>query len=349
MNTRREVLELGAAALATPATNALAKTFGSPLHTTSSRNTGGRIFLSVAESPPDLSDPKISPSVYESFTWRFLTFDPSTGSWFELPGNAGCRFWVAPGAEKIVFLRNGALWLREGQELDRCFFELPTPTPFVHEGAWSPDGRRFAVSFAPLGVGMHDLFGSHQTWLLEIDGRGKTKLPIPGTDGVRDWSPDGEWLVTSCVRQSRDKRQMYLVRPDGTGRRQFATNGACTQGRFSPDGLQVASTRGARAGPNTPTDPRERGSVWLMDIDGAYDHMVFGHSELCCQDVRWSPDGMRLVFWAFERHAGPSPGDGRLDLTKPRVMLFATQGANLELLNPPKPFHFVRYSTLDWR
>ena len=299
-----------------------------------------RIFLSVAESPPDLSDPKTSVKVFEALTWHFLAFDPLTKSWLQLPGNAGAYFWVAPDALRIAFFRNRALWLRGGKDPDRCLLQLPEPRPLIYQGAWSPDDRQFAVSFTPMGA--TNLKRETETWLLEIDGPGKTRLCLPPTDGVRDWSCDGGWLLTSCEGSDGEKRQSYVVRLDGTERRRLATSAVCTQARFSPDGRRVASTRGPRRDSLAPPDPREQGSVWLMDLDGANDRMVFGNAELCCQDVRWSPEGDRLAISGFERYPGQSPGKGKLDLSKPFVALIDTKSGKLEHLHPPEPFHLVR-------
>ncbi len=310
----------------------------------------GRIFVSVVETSPVLSGSGFSGDVMddlESLTWRFLVYDPLTADWLEMPGDAGGYFWVAPDAQSIVYHRDGALWLRVGPDKKRCLSKPSEQLPIVYQGAWSPDGKKFAFSYKQFGVG--GPYGRGQTWLVEVDGGGRTRLPIPATDGVRDWSPDGEWLLTSCIRSTSDQRQMYLTRRDGTGRRKLATDGACTEARFSPDGRQLASTRGPRRDPPTPLDPRERGAVWLKGLDGSDDRMVFGDPEICCQGVRWSPDSARLAFHGFERIPGSSPGAGKLDLSRPIFASIDVGRTDLEQLCPPEPFQFVKFSSLDWR
>jgi hypothetical protein len=39
------------------------------------------------------------------------------------------------------------------------------------------------------------------TWRLDADGHHPIKLPIPETEWVEDWSPDGQWFVAGSVRE----------------------------------------------------------------------------------------------------------------------------------------------------
>ena len=304
----------------------------------------GQIFLSLLGSPLTETDPTDSYELIESLNWRFLSFDISSGNWNVLPGNGSPYFWVSPDASKITFVLNGTIWLRDTLARKHRLFDLPEPTRLVYQGAWASDGSQFIVSFAPLG--WNSLYGTIQTWLLETDSQFKTRLPIPATDGVRDWSHNGEWLLTSSKRHSRDKRQMYIIRLDGTERRWLPTEGECTQCRFSPDGLQIASCRGPRQGSPVSPASTELGAVWLMNLDCSDDHMVFGHSEISCQDVRWSIDGEHMAIKYFRR--APS-GSGELDLSKPFFAIIDRQGIISEEIHPPEPFRLFRTSTLDWR
>lgn len=307
----------------------------------------GRIFLSVTQFLPNPTQSVGRDTETDSIPWQFLAFEPATGSWLELPGIAGAFFWVAPDGSKILLPWEGALWLRRIQGQARCLFELPAPTPLVYQGAWSPDGRQFAVSYRPAGTSY--LYGNLQTWLLEADGSEKTRLPIPPTDGVRDWSHNGEWLLTLRQRHSNDKRRICLVHPDGTLGRMLVTNRSCAQARFSPSGSQIASTCGPRDDPSRPPDPRERGAVWLSDLEGANERMVFGHSEMCCQDVHWSPNGTWLCVTGFHRHPGPSPGSGTLDISQPFIILIDLVNGDIRQLVLPKRFRMFRSSAITWR
>ena len=77
-----------------------------------------------------------------------------------------------------------------------------------------------------------------ETWRFNVDGSGAVKLPIPETDEVDDWSPDGRWLVTVSDRHPPHGSgyQLYLMHPDGTDQRRL------TEGR----GLECVSPLLAR-------------------------------------------------------------------------------------------------------
>jgi Tol biopolymer transport system component len=66
---------------------------------------------------------------------------------------------------------------------------------------------------------------SFKTLRVNSDGSGTESLPIPAEDGVQDWSPDGEWLVTTSSRNAKIGWQLYLLRLDGTGQRQITEGG----------------------------------------------------------------------------------------------------------------------------
>jgi Tol biopolymer transport system component len=60
---------------------------------------------------------------------------------------------------------------------------------------WSPDSRRLlivAFKCAVPGTAM----SNYESWVVNADGTEPKKLPIPETDQIDDWSPDGSWLVT---------------------------------------------------------------------------------------------------------------------------------------------------------
>ena len=308
----------------------------------------GRIFVSaVADSPP-LTGQFVPLDVVENLPWRFLSFDLKTRQWEELPGDAAGYFFVAPDSSGVVYCKAGTLWFREHLSSARSLLRLPDPGGFIYEGAWAPDSRHFAASckIREARTGAR----KKKTWLLDVDRGGQLELPLSPTDGVRDWSCDGRWLAVSRESSPDRERQAYIVRPNGSAPRLIATAGAaCTQIRFSPDGRRFCTTRGPRRNSLEGPDPRERGAVWVTDIDGRNDCMVFGRSEFCCQDVRWSPDGRWLAFQGFERCEVPSCEGGMLDLAKPFIKTILLEDMSVEDLSLPAPFQLVRESSFDWK
>src|SRR5262245_37669814 len=91
------------------------------------------------------------------------------------------------------------------------------------------------------------------------------------------WSPDGRWVAFEGGPSVYARQRIYVVRPDGSGRRNLIDGADPT---WSPDGERIAFVRGGRA----------RG-IWKIGADG-------------CRPVRlhpgwapaWSSDGRRIAF-----------------------------------------------------
>jgi Tol biopolymer transport system component len=80
--------------------------------------------------------------------------------------------------------------------------------------AWAPDGRRLAY------VQNRDP-GRTEIRVVGADGTGGRTL----TDGdAPAWSPDGEWIAFLHQGSRRHDQDLYVIRPDGTGRRRVFVN-----------------------------------------------------------------------------------------------------------------------------
>ena len=111
-----------------------------------------------------------------------------------------------------------------------------------------------------------------ETWIVNVDGSAPKKLPIPETEQVDDWSPDGSWVLTASHRDKDVGYQIYRMRLDGTDARRLTTTGKRVlnlDGRISPDGRQIAYFR---------IGDRQSG-IWVMNADGSNPHQVFEATE----------------------------------------------------------------------
>jgi TolB protein len=190
----------------------------------------------------------------------------------------------------------------------------------------------------------------HDRILFEADGGigvmapdGTDRHVIPtGSDIFFTWSPsaspDGRWLAFTGHRDRGDlgwQPDLYIIRPDGTGRRQVTDDFAIeAEPRWSPDGMSLLVTwgphsaefgvrylsyrlnqvggapreilRNARASDLSPdgtrivfegTDALERGTIHVANADGSNVRLLPRDCVNCYDDMpRWSPDGGRIAF-----------------------------------------------------
>ena len=132
---------------------------------------------------------------------------------------------------------------------------------------WSSDGKQLMMA-AGKGEVPGTKMSKLEAWIVNADGSEPRKLPIPETDQVDDWSPDGTWVVTGSHRDQGVGYQIYRMRLDGTEARRLTTTGAGVlnlDGRISPDGRQIAYWR---------IGDRQSG-IWVMDADGTNARRIF--------------------------------------------------------------------------
>ena len=229
---------------------------------------------------------------------RFMSMaaiDPTTATWRTIykgydvgPGP------VSPDGRYVVYSSVGrtpdpeqvGIWVYDmtGETRPRRIFERKG-VPF-----WVNDGRQVIIG-APVGAG----YRKFETWRVNADGTGRTKLPIPETDLVLDCSRDGTWLATRTIGgEPRHRGRLTLVHPDGTGARHL-TEGSPNDDLFSifkisPDGRSVAYVEVKTVG-------EVRSSrLFVVDIEGRQRREIpIPFEPDTAAGVSWSPDGSRLA------------------------------------------------------
>jgi Tol biopolymer transport system component len=172
--------------------------------------------------------------------------------------------------------------------------EGSTPARVFDRGylaCWSPDSKQIIVNDGNFEEGKG---WKHEAWRMTVNGMDVTKLSIPETDEINDWSPDGKWVVTVSDRHEPrgSGYQLYVMRPDATEERRLTKGrGLNVYARFSPDSRQIVYLHQEKGG----------NSIWVVNIDGTDAREVLKEEGLVGIDgACWSPDGKRLVVARFD-------------------------------------------------
>jgi Tol biopolymer transport system component len=153
---------------------------------------------------------------------------------------------------------------------------------------WSPDGTRLVVT------------RDDGLYVVRTNGTGARRIATARSP-VGRWSPDGSRIAYST---DSDKRETWVVAPDGSGRRLSSTSAGVL---WSPDSRSIVGTRA------TLDDPRE--DLVVIAADGSGERTLGpGWSPT------WSRDGTTIAFatpgdysWAGEiARVGPDGSDRRV-------------------------------------
>lgn len=222
---------------------------------------------------------------------KTVAIDPKTGGWRTIatglwPGR------VSPDGRFVVFRNLGqdlipadvGVWVYDTTGV------LPLQRIFDRNGEphWSNEGRQVVIAVTTDGT-------AFETWRVNADGSGRTRMPIPATDLVLDCSRDGEWLGTRTMAGDPKHRGRFtLIHPDGTGAR-VLTEGSAGNDRFTifqiaPDSRSVAYVE------VTTVDKMRSCRLFVVDIDGTHRRALpVTFAPGTTVGPSWSPDGKQLA------------------------------------------------------
>jgi TolB protein len=165
---------------------------------------------------------------------------------------------------------------------------ITSSAPDDNSPTWSPDGRRIAFSR------VDELF-------VVPSGGGSARRIGQGVGGEAldpAWSPNGKLIAYDYRPPGFSIREIWVVRPDGTGARQVTRiREVSTQPAWSPDGRRIVFQSNAQGG---------HVEIYSIGLDGLGLRRET-RSDIDTFDPDWSPNGREIAFsrdgaiWAIDR------------------------------------------------
>ena len=151
---------------------------------------------------------------------------------------------------------------------------------------WSPDGRRIAFDFA-------DDTGVHIA-TMDPNGRNVRQLTFgPAIQEIPDWSPDGRRIAFNAAPvfpgEPGFHTDIWIMRADGSHKRQLTRGAFDDEPVFSPDGRRIAFGR------RTQDADIPEIAIYVMNRDGTHQRQVVPET-LGLAHHDWSPDGRWIAF-----------------------------------------------------
>jgi Tol biopolymer transport system component len=145
---------------------------------------------------------------------------------------------------------------------------------------WSPDGHGIAFDFAD-DTGVH---------IATMDPNGRHVRQLTFGEGIQEvpkWSPDGRWITFNASAQFPDEpgfhTDIWIMRADGSHKRQLTRSGFDVEPVFSPDGRRIAFGR-------ITNDAEGEVAIYVVGVDGAT------CARSCHRWAAWNtPTGLRMA------------------------------------------------------
>jgi hypothetical protein len=199
----------------------------------------------------------------------------------------------SPDGTKIAYVRDGDLWIMNGDGSDPYGLRLCSMERPCSEPDWSPDGRRILFTKATrdvpagqtstdAGIFVVDLaLGS----VKRIPGLAATAKTSDGSIQNAVWSSDGRRIAGTC----RPTQTMCVVRLDGRVIERWSHRAVSLA--WSPTGSTIAGEACDVGGNQGSVCLTRRGQEEFDDLPGPAEF-----------DPSWSSDGAELVFSRLDRH-----------------------------------------------
>jgi len=174
-------------------------------------------------------------------------------------------------------------------------------------GSWSPNGKLLACeSWDDSNPSRNGIYTISAT-----DGSGLTRVtsnPLGGHDIPGSWSPDGKRIVFTRHDANGNSVGLFVVNTSsGKVREILADTLLNLTPDWSPQGNEIIFSRHVTAD--------FHGSIWVIHSNGTGLHQLTVQGMPCgganadpnavgCHGVRWSPDGMKIIFAASTPDSG---------------------------------------------